>query len=81
MQESNQEEKTLAAPNGGRDGLVPFQEINQQLQNNKVKTEPSWNTIGRVDNPNLEEAEENKLKCNFMRMMDTYKEQMKNSLE
>ena len=44
-----------------------------------VTPEPSGHTTGRLDHPNPEEAEENNFKCNFMKMMETFKEEMKNS--
>ena len=46
-----------------------------------VTPEPSGHTTGRLDHPNPEEAEENNFKCNFMRMMETFKEEMKKSLK
>ena len=42
-----------------------------------VTPEPSGHTTGRLDHPNPEEAEENDFKCNFMRMMETFKEERK----
>ena len=46
-----------------------------------VTPEPSGHTTGRLDHPNPEEAEENDFKCNFMKMMETFEEEMKNSLK
>ena len=43
--------------------------------------EPSGPTTGRPEHPNPEEAEENNLKYNFMKMIETLKEEMKNSLK
>ena len=43
-----------------------------------VTPEPSE---GRLDHPNPEKAEENDIKCNFMKMMEAFKEEMKNSLK
>ena len=43
--------------------------------------ELSSHTTGRLDHPNSEEAEENNFKCNFMKMIDALKEEMKNSLK
>ena len=51
------------------------------LKSNLVTPEPSGHSIGRFEHPNPEEAEENNFKCNFMRMMETFKEEMKNSLK
>ena len=45
-----------------------------------VTPEPSSHTTGRLDLPNPEEAEVNDVKSNFMKMMETFKEEMKNSL-
>lgn len=45
-----------------------------------VETEPSSHTTEIFDHPNPEKAEENFLKCNFMKIMVTFKEQMKNSI-
>ena len=42
-----------------------------------VTPEPSGHTTGRLDHPNPEEAEENNFKQNFMRMNETFKEEMK----
>ena len=42
-----------------------------------VTPESSGHTTGRLDHPNPEEAEENDFKCNFMRMMETFKEERK----
>ena len=46
-----------------------------------ITPEPSGNTTGRLDHPNLEEAEENDFKYNFMRMMEIFKQGIKNSLK
>ena len=46
-----------------------------------VTPEPSGHTAGRLDHPNPGEAEENDFKHNFMKMMETFKEEMKNSLK
>ena len=46
-----------------------------------ITPEPSGHTTERLDHPNPEEAEENDFKCNFMKMMETFKEEMKNSLK
>ena len=46
-----------------------------------VIPEPSDHTTGRFDHPNPEKAEENNFKSNFMRMMGTFKEEMKNFLK
>ena len=45
-----------------------------------VTPEPSGHTTGRLGQPNPEEAEEKDFKCNFMRVMEPFKEKMKNSL-
>ena len=41
--------------------------------------EPSGHTMGRLDHPNLQEAEKNDFKGNFMQINETFKEEMKNS--
>ena len=46
-----------------------------------VTPEPSGHSTGRLDHPNPEETEGNNFKCNFMRMMDTFIEEIKNSLK
>ena len=46
-----------------------------------VTPETSDHITGRLDYPNSEEAEENNFKHNFMKMMETFKEEMKNSLK
>ena len=46
-----------------------------------VTPELSGHTTGKLDHPNPEEAEENDFKCNFMKMMETFKEEVKNSLK
>ena len=45
-----------------------------------VTPEHNGHTIGRLDHPNSEEAEVNNFRHNFMGMMETFKEEMKNSL-
>lgn len=59
---------------------------NQQCKNSlkhkkMVIPEPSCHTIGRVDNPNPDEADKNYFKSNFLTMMDTFNEEMKSSLK
>ena len=44
-----------------------------------VTPEPSRHTTGRLDHPNPE-VEENDFKCNFMKMMENFKEEVKYSL-
>ena len=46
-----------------------------------VTPEPSGHTTGRLDHPNPEEAEENVFKHNFLRTIETFKQEMKNSLK
>ena len=46
-----------------------------------VTPEPTGHTTGRLDHLNPGEAEQNNFKYNFMRMIETLKEEMKNSLE
>ena len=41
-----------------------------------VTPKPSGHTTGRLDHPNPGEAEENNFKCNFMSMMETFREEM-----
>ena len=43
--------------------------------------EPSGPTKQSPEHPNAEEAEENNLKYNFMKMIETFKEEIKNSLK
>ena len=43
--------------------------------------EPSGQKTGRPEHPNPEKAEENGLKYNFMKMIETLKEEMKNFLK
>ena len=38
-------------------------------------------TTGKLDHPKPEEAEENDFKCNFMMIMETFKEEMKISFK
>ena len=38
---------------------------------------PEHGTTERIDHPNPEEAAESDFKCNFMRMMESFKEEMK----
>ena len=45
-----------------------------------VTRESSGHTKGRLDHPNPE-VEENDFECNFMKMMNTFKEEVKNSLK
>ena len=45
-----------------------------------VAPESSGHTTGRLDYPNTQEAEENNFKCNFMKMMETFKEKIKKKL-
>ena len=47
------------------------------LKCNRITPEPNDHTMGRLDYPNQEEAEEN----DFIRTMETFKEEMKNSLK
>lgn len=49
------------------------------LKSNIVTQESSGYTTGRLDHPNPEEKE-NDFKCNFMKMMETFKEEVKISL-
>ena len=46
-----------------------------------VAPEPSGHPTARPDHPNPDEAEENYLKYNFMKMIETFKEEKKNSLK
>ena len=50
------------------------------LKRNMVTPEPSSHTTGRLDHPNTE-VEENNFKCNFMKMMETFKQEVKNSFK
>ena len=46
-----------------------------------VPPEPSGHTTGRLDHPNPEDIEENDFKLYLMKMRETFKEEMKNSLK
>lgn len=46
-----------------------------------VPPEPSGGTTGRPEHPNPEEAEENELYNDFTKMIETLKEEIKNSLK
>ena len=46
-----------------------------------ILSETSGHKIGKLDHLSAEEAEKNDFKCNFMRMMETFKEELKNSLK
>ena len=51
------------------------------LQSNMLTPEPSGNTTAKLDHPNPEEVEENDIKCNLMKMMENFKQEVKNSLK
>ena len=51
------------------------------LKSIMVTPEPSGHVTGRLDHSNAEEAEENDFKHNFMKMMEIFKKEMKNSLK
>ena len=46
-----------------------------------VTLEPNGHTTGRLVHPNPEEAEENDFKYNFMKIMETFKQEMKTPLK
>ena len=46
-----------------------------------VTPESRGHTTGRLDHLNPEDVEENDFKCNFMKMMETFKEGVKNCLK
>ena len=46
-----------------------------------VTPEPIGHPRGRLDHPNPEKSEANSFKYNYMRMMEIFKEEMKNSLK
>ena len=46
-----------------------------------VQPEPNRCTTGRLDHPNPEDIEENDFKGYLMKMMETFKEEVKNSLK
>ena len=48
---------------------------------NTFNTETSGSKSARPEHPNTNEAEENDLKNNFMKMIEALKEDMKNSLK
>ena len=50
------------------------------LKSNMLTPEPSGHTKGRLDHPNPEEVQESYFKCNFMKMMENFKEEVKHSL-
>ena len=58
-----------------------MQEFLLQPKSNMVIPEPSWHTTRWLDQPNPEEVEDNDTKINFMKMMETFKEEVKNSLK
>ena len=54
-----------------------FRNSFNKLKCKLVTPEPNGHTTGRPDHPNPEEVEENDLKNNFMKMIETFKEEMK----
>ena len=46
-----------------------------------ITPDPNGHAIERLDHSNLEEPEENDFKCKFMKMMETFKEEMKTPLK
>ena len=51
------------------------------LKSNKVTPKPGGHSTGRLYNPIPEEAEKKIFECNFMRMMEIFNENIKNSLK
>ncbi|CAO2638382.1 LINE-1 retrotransposable element ORF1 protein [Lemmus lemmus] len=51
------------------------------LKSNMATPESSGHTTRRLDHPNPEEVEGNNSKCNFMKIMETFKEEVRNSLK
>ena len=77
----DQEAKTLSAPIGGRDGRCQCKDSFSNLKCNKVAPEPSGHTTGRPDHINPEEDEENNLKYNYLKIIETLKEEKRDSLK
>ena len=50
-------------------------------KSNTTPVKPKEATIARLEQPNIDEAEENDLKNNFRRMFEILKEEMRNSLK
>ena len=48
-----------------------------KLKSNTAPSEPNGYTTARLEYPNVEEAEENDHISNFMKMIETFKEEMK----
>ena len=51
------------------------------LKANMVPPEPSRHTTGRLGHPNPEDIEEIDFKCYLIKMMETGKEEVKNSIK
>ena len=51
------------------------------MKSKKAPPETSGSTTARPEHPNADEAEENNLKNNFMKMIEALKEEMKNFLK
>ena len=51
------------------------------LMSNIAIPEPNGPTTGRHEHPNPQKAEENDFKYNFMKMIQSLREEMKNSLK
>ena len=77
-----QEAKTLLETTAGRDGRCQCKNfVINNLRSNMIIPEPNGSTTGRLDQPNPTKAEENDFKHNFMKMMDSFKEEIKNFLK
>ena len=61
-------------------GRYQWKSLFNNIKCNTVTLEPNRNT-GRLGQPNPEEAERNKFKHNSKRMMDKFKEEIKNLLK
>ena len=59
-------------------GRRKFKYSPNNLRSNRVIPKFSGHTIGRLDHSNIEEADKNDFKRNFMKMMETFKEEVKN---
>ena len=76
-----QEAKTLLETTAGRDGRCQCKNLINNLMSNMITPEPSGSTTGRLDQPNPKKAEVNDFTHNFMKLVDSFKEEIKNFLK
>lgn len=62
-------------------GRQQYKNTFNSIKSNMAPTESSSSTTERPEHPNSDEAEENNLKNNFMKMIEALKEEMKISLK